>query len=728
MKNIIKTASLLCVAAALILASCALEEPEQIRITKPLSVADMEFLNSYDALKTYIDRSANPNFILSAGVSLSDFSAKGLRYRLLASNFDQIAPTGINHANIVTDNGAFDFGGISALLPAASEAGVLIYGHALVWHAEQRGTFLNELIADTYIPGEMVLVPGTADHGEKVTNGDFEDGLSSWNSWGGGSERAHAIGEGVDGSNCLKFTNPSTAGNPWDAQVECKVEPMKVGSKLELNFMVKATGTGSVSVQMQNSGSYAGCGPFGSFDLTEEWTLITLETEVTGVGGDQLIFNMRPFEGTVWFDNVSLYKFPIYVEVDLVTNKDFEDGLSGWNSWGGGSEREHVIGEGVDGSNCLKFTNPSTSGNSWDAQVECRVEPMEVGSKVELNFMVKATGTGSVSVQMQNSSSYAGCGPFGSFDLTEEWTLITLETEVTGVGGDQLIFNMRPFEGTVWFDNFSLITLQIEGSPERWEELPGYYEPLPEEEKIEIISDEFDRWIAGIMEAASENVKDWTVINEPMDDTNPTQLRTGVGEDISDSEFYWQDYLGKDYARTAVSLARQYGGTGLKLFVNETNLLNKAKCEALIDMIKYWENDNATEIDGISAQVDLTYTLNATEQKANEDGIVEMFNLLKESDKLIRLSGLNMKITNAAGESINTVAVTPEQQMGMSKYYNFVIRKYFEIIPDAQRYGITLDDPIESTSDVGLWNSDFNRKFTFSGFADGLSGQNVKHD
>lgn len=56
-------------------------------------------------------------------------------------------------------------------------------------------------------------------------------------------------------------------------------------------------------------------------------------------------------------------------------------------------------------------------------------------------------------------------------------------------------------------------------------------------------------------------VKAWDVVNEPMSDW-PDQyaLKTGIGKtELAEDEFYWQDYLGKDYAVKAIQLARKYG-------------------------------------------------------------------------------------------------------------------------------------------------------------------------
>jgi hypothetical protein len=60
--------------------------------------------------------------------------------------------------------------------------------------------------------------------------------------------------------------------------------------------------------------------------------------------------------------------------------------------------------------------------------------------------------------------------------------------------------------------------------------------------------------------------------------------------------------------------------------------------------------------------------------------------------------------------------------------YKFVIDKYFEIVPAAQRYGITLWSPLDSPANsgwradepVGLWNKDYVRKLAYSYVAEVL--------
>jgi len=78
-----------------------------------------------------------------------------------------------------------------------------------------------------------------------------------------------------------------------------------------------------------------------------------------------------------------------------------------------------------------------------------------------------------------------------------------------------------------------------------------------------------------------------------------------------------------------------------------------------------------------------------------------------------------------------------ENYMEQSDMYRFVIDKYFELIPAAQRYGITLWSPFDSpdtqgawrrNEPIGLWTRDFQRKQAYAGFANGIAGRDLSID
>ena len=269
--------------------------------------------------------------------------------------------------------------------------------------------------------------------------------------------------------------------------------------------------------------------------------------------------------------------------------------------------------------------------------------------------------------------------------------------------------------------------------------------PLTEKEKKDTLTYALDKWIGGIMTACDGKVKAWDVVNEALSSGHADAEGVYALQHLKDQEdpekaatesFFWQDYLGDiDYVRTAVKLARKYGPQDMKLFINDYNLEaawdqnNKAK--SLVAWIKRWEADGETKIDGIGSQMHVTCSMNADKQKANEEAVVNMLNILAGSKKLVKISELDMGCEDEAGNVIKTENMTEEQHKAMSAYYKFIIEKYFEIIPADQQYGICqwciTDAPTNSGwrkgEPVGLWDLDYNRKHTYGGFADGLNGK-----
>ena len=117
---------------------------------KPASIAGYEYLNDYAPLKENLNRTANPNFKLGAGIGESEFNQKASLFRLASHNFDEIvAGNAMKMASCVNaESGEMDFSGVSTFLQSAEEAGLDVYGHTLAWHAQQPVKWLNKLLKD----------------------------------------------------------------------------------------------------------------------------------------------------------------------------------------------------------------------------------------------------------------------------------------------------------------------------------------------------------------------------------------------------------------------------------------------------------------------------------------------------------------------------------------------------------------------------------------------------
>ena len=264
--------------------------------------------------------------------------------------------------------------------------------------------------------------------------------------------------------------------------------------------------------------------------------------------------------------------------------------------------------------------------------------------------------------------------------------------------------------------------------------------PLTPEEKKDTLTWAMDRWISGMMEACEGKVKAWDVVNEAISGGNPdaegVYALQHAPEGGSESDFFWQDYLGDlDYVRTAVKLARQYGPEDIKLFINDYNLESdwdqNGKLKSLIKWIERWEADGITKIDGIGSQMHISCYADAKTQESKKAAIVNMLQLMAATGKLVRISELDMGYVDANGNDVTTANMTEAQHKEMAELYKFVVSKYLEIVPKTQQWGICqwclTDSPADSSwrkgQPTGLWDSNYCRKHTYAGFADGLAGK-----
>lgn len=709
--NIIKLS--LTAAVALAVASCADDNYQDFRTPASEQSANYAYLAGYEDLKNYVDRAKYPTFKLGGATDAAAFNKLELVYALDVANFEELVTgNSFKYSSIVQDDGSMDFSTIKAFIDNATGAGLSVYGHTLCWHSQQNLTYLNSLIADRTPEGDG----GVA----YVFQRTFDDGesMSGW----GNSQKREIVSGGHEGS-CLKVTNPSVT-NSWSSQLAIDIDPaLTEGETYTLHFWARASHEGSITAGFQNPSNYGGRGDFPVINLTTEWKEYELQTAVTGDNAKRFLFSIGAFAGDIYIDNLDLYTgaAPTVEIPKTVVKYDFEDG-SPLTGWGNSSTREVVSGS-HDGGKCLKVVNPSAT-NSWSAQLAIDFStPLENGRAYYLHFWARSSAAGTVGAGLQDPSTYAGRGNFPNIDLTTGWKEYTLSTTVTGDNAKRLTFNLGALAATMYFDDVEVYTMVKSNTI-----------PLTDEEKRDTLTWAMEQWVKNMMEACDGKVKAWDVVNEPMSDSRPTQLKSAA-IDGGEKNFYWQDYLGRDYARTVIKYARKYGGDDLKLFINDYNLEaaynHNAKCDGLIAMINYWESDGVTRIDGIGSQMHVTLSLDPETQQRNEEAVVSMLEKLAATGKLIRISELDMGLADAAGNEIKTADVTEEQHHAMAAYYKFIVSKYLEIIPTAQQYGITAwgitDSPENSFwragMPIGLWDINYHRKHTYAGFADGLAGK-----
>lgn len=703
---------------AMLLASCADHFDQNFETVRPGKEAQYGYLEQYDALKEYIkDR---PNFHLGIGTAVDEYNKKELVYALTNSNFNEtVAGNAMKMSSCVADDGSMNFDKVSEYVKNATDAGLSVYGHTLAWHAQQPNKYLNGLIADKELP------PAGDNPGLIITSGDPK-------------------------------------ANTWDYEIYYDLdEPLKAGKTYEISLNVRGTNPGTIDFWPGKKDGSATQYGAGSFTVAE--SAVDNEFSFTpNADIDRMRFCFGKVGGTLYFDNFVLKEKGS--EHNIVVNSTFdEDDISHWTkvSW---VPISYKIGN-VAGAAAVDIENEVhkrtyTDGSFPFFAMGCK--PPVVNGAIHFvptgdwsQFFVMSgsenrLSEGNYVVYLDMTSSKAASGV--ELTMQNGWggsaQAITVSVPVSAgrqtvklpmpniVGGDYDII-LKPQTADATLDVHSVKVCQVKKSNTK---------PLTDEEKKEVLTPVLQKWIYGMMEATEGKVKAWDVVNEAISGTDKdgdgfydlqSATRGTVSADDAKNNFYWQDYLGDlEYVRTAVAAARKgfadAGGNPeeLKLFINDYNLetANDQKLKSLVHWIGEWEKDGVTKIDGIGSQMHVTCSMDPAKQKENEEAYVNMLNLMVDSHKLVRISELDMGLADKDGNLVNTTDMTEEEHKAMRAYYEFIVKKYLEIVPENQQWGIcqwcATDSPANSGwragLPVGLWDLDYYRKHTYAGFAAGL--------
>ena len=714
---------------AMLLASCVDHFDQNFETVRPDKEAQYGYLEQYDALKEYIkDR---PNFHLGIGTTVDEYNKKELVYALTNSNFNEtVAGNAMKMASCVADDGSMDFEKVKEYVKNATDAGLSVYGHTLAWHAQQPNKYLNGLIADKELPPSS-----------NVTRCLVIKNAEAGGHWDAQLYFPAQLSKGKK----YVFTMNAKATAPfdlilWGAPGDADLGSISVGTKWN-EYKAEFTPSDNYENFVFAAGKLGGELDIKSLSLCEEGS--TNNLIVNGdIKGDEVPC-YKPYSWHTVTTGIQEVAESQVVEIPVsVGHLTFDDGqnLGGW-----GMDNTPKIVNGV-----CEVGNNAAKAETWNAQVcydkEKEGFTFENGTTYHLKMKIKGSVDGEFGAGFQNPDGYKGCGDFPTIKVTTDWNEVDVATKCDGDNASRLLLNIGKYAGTLYIDDFEVYYTKSSNTI-----------PLTDEEKKKALTPVLQNWIYGMMEATEGKVKAWDVVNESISGKDidgdgyydPWSVTRGTVESADDAKnnFYWQDYLGElDYVRTAVAAARKgfadAGGNPeeLKLFINDYNLETaydqNNKLKSLIHWIEEWEKDGVTKIDGIGSQMHVTCSMDPAKQKENEEAYVNMLNLMVGSQKLVRISELDMGLEDKNGNLVNTTDMTEEQHKAMRAYYEFIVKKYLEIVPKEQQWGIcqwcATDSPANSGwragLPVGLWDLDYYRKHTYAGFAAGLGAPEYWND
>jgi len=699
---------------AILMASCADEfNTNNYSVDRPAEQEAYLYLNDYQPLKQYVDRTKYANFHLGIGTTATDYLKKELVYSLVNSNFDETEPGNcMKMASCVnSDNGTMNFGTVTEYVNAATDAGLSVYGHTLAWHAQQPVKWLNSLMKDKELdidPNALIETLVSSYSYEDKADGPFPH-------YPMGCEPPIVNG-------ALHFV-------PTGAWSQFFIFPGGNNSLTEGNYLCRLymksdKEAGGVQLTVQNGWGGDADNKTVAIPLEEGDKVYELQFPGIVGGNYDCILKPQSADATLDVKKIEFYKLEspaveVEKEVNFYTYENKADGKFPHYPMG----CEPPIQNGA-----LHFV--PTGAWSQFFVVPGGDNQLDEGDYVFYVDMKADKEASGVQLTIQNGWSNAQSFTAAIPVEAGRHTYVLKFPGLTGSPSKNYDCILKPQTADATLDFYSLKVCKIE-------KLNSI--PLTDEEKKDTLTWAMERWIKGMMEACGGKVKAWDVVNEAISggnaDAEGVYALQHATEDTKD-DFFWQDYLGDlDYVRTAVRLAREYGPEDVKLFINDYNLESdwdqNNKLKSLIAWINRWEADGTTKIDGIGSQMHISCYADPKTQESKKAAIVNMFKLIAASGKLCRVSELDMGYVDADGNSVMTANMTEEQHKQMAELYKFVVKAYFENIPVAQQWGIcqwcATDSPADSGwrkgEPTGLWDKNYYRKHTYAGFADGLSGK-----
>lgn len=727
--------------ALLALSSCADDKFSEYRTDMTKNLKDYQYLNNYEPLKKYVEDmkatgKCNPDFKLGIALEAAEFNKQALVYCLAGSNFNEMtAGNAMKMASCVKDDGSMDFSLVKEFVKNAKDAGLTIYGHTLAWHSQAANKYLKNLIKDKELPPDP--------------NG---------------------------GNKYLEIACGEAGANKWDKQISYVLPKALVkGQSYVMTVKVKASDGGTFAAwpiweASDNKNEWGGSNDvqyMEDYNITNDYS--TLKWEFTAnFPIDKLQFVFGNVGGTISCDDFKLTKAGS--DENLIENGDFaKESARGWAPTGctikvasaaAAVEVEQLVHEQTytDGpfpfyamgceppvvNGAIHFV-PTGDWSQFFVMPSSNNTLSEEGNYVVYLDLSASKDASGVELTMQNGWGASDQAITVSVPVSAGRHNVKLQ--MPNIAGGNYDIILKPQTADATLDVHSVKVYQVKNLNSI---------PLTDEEKKNVLTTAMGTWIDGMMEATDGYVTSWDVVNEALSGEDKdgdgkfdlqSAKRGNVSADDAKNNFYWQDYLGDiDYVRTAVAAARKsfaaHNGDPekLKLFINDYNLESdwddNGKLRSLIQWIKDWEADGVTKIDGIASQMHISCYADPVKQESVKNHIVKMLELMKKSEKLCKISELDMGYVDAAGNKLTYDQVTEEQHKEMRDLYTFVLQKYFEIIPIDKQYGITqwcaTDSPKDSGwrpgEPTGLWDLNYLRKHTYAGFAAGLGAPEYWND
>lgn len=416
------------------LTSCAdYFETNDFMVQRPGNAEQYDYLNDYKPLKEYLNRSAHPNFKVSAALDASDFNNKQQLYALALTNFDEIvAGNAFKMASCVDDKGNMDFGTVESFVNNAEEAGLSVYGHTLFWHAQQPNKYLYNLIKDKPMP-----TPDgpTEIQEEEVTSVSYTDGAFPFYPMG-------CEPPVIDGA--IHFV-PTGDWSQFFISNAITLEP----GDYALVLNIKSSEEGTIKLTLQNGWGADAQQLTSDVKLTTDWSEVTVKFNELVGGNYDPILKPETFGGTIDLKGFRVIRYKevavapdTHLERKQVANVTYTDGPFPFYPMGS----EPPV---IDGA--IHFV-PTGEWSQFFISTAIALEP----GNYEVDLNIKSSEEGTIKLTMQNGWGGDAQQITQDVKLSTDWSVVTVKFNDLVGGNYDPILKPETFGGTLDVKSLSI--------------------------------------------------------------------------------------------------------------------------------------------------------------------------------------------------------------------------------------------------------------------------------
>ncbi|MEN1785144.1 MAG: carbohydrate binding domain-containing protein [Bacteroidota bacterium] len=253
--------------------------------------------------------------------------------------------------------------------------------------------------------------PPSTGGGSLVTNHEFDNGTNGWSTWGSASLSV-VTNANMSGSNAGLVNISNGGSNSWAVGLTTGGISLTNGTTYTISFKAKAQSSKGITVDILDGNTWKkGFYPTISTGVNTYSFTYTANTTSSNY---KLNFLIGGSSANVWVDDVDVTSGggggnnpppPPPSNNSLASNPEFDNGTSGWSTWGNGN-LSVVNNAGMSGSNAGSVNISNGGSNLWDVGLSTGGMSLTSGVTYTISFMAKAQSNKTITVDLFDGSNW----------------------------------------------------------------------------------------------------------------------------------------------------------------------------------------------------------------------------------------------------------------------------------------------------------------------------------